>query len=95
MTRIERITRMEQHLDAAAEAVAQLHAALDRYASAREHLRILADYYDGAWRKDYEADEAGKLPDGLKRGVLSQDALYDLLCDNEALIRRMADLGSL
>ena len=29
--------------------------------------------------KDYEADERGELPPDLKRGVLSQDALYDLL----------------
>jgi hypothetical protein len=27
----------------------------------------------------YEADERGELPPDLKRGVLSQDALYDLL----------------
>ena len=46
------------------------------------------------WRKDYEADEAGTLPAGLKRGVLSQDALYDLLCEDRALLRRMAELGS-
>ena len=29
--------------------------------------------------EDYEADERGELPPDLKRGVLSQDALYDLL----------------
>ena len=28
---------------------------------------------------DYEADERGELPPDLKRGVLSQDALYNLL----------------
>ncbi|MBQ1405132.1 MAG: DUF4298 domain-containing protein [Clostridia bacterium] len=27
----------------------------------------------------YEADERGELPPDLKRGVLSQDALYELL----------------
>ena len=32
--------------------------------------------------KDYEADEAGKLPADLKRGVLSEDALFDLLEEN-------------
>ena len=42
--------------------------------------RMLEDYYSsGQWLEDYEADEQGLLPDGLKRGVLSQDALYDLL----------------
>ena len=45
-----------------------------------EKLRLLEEYYtSGQWREDYEADENGELPPDLKRGVLSQDALYDLL----------------
>ncbi|MBR2842434.1 MAG: DUF1653 domain-containing protein [Lachnospiraceae bacterium] len=45
-----------------------------------EKLRLLDAYYtSGQWREDYEADERGELPPDLKRGVLSQDALYDLL----------------
>ena len=38
-----------------------------------------AYYTSGKWREDYEADERGELPPDLKRGVLSQDALYDSL----------------
>ena len=46
----------------------------------REALRILEDYYSsGKWLADYEADEAGAYPPELKRGVLSQDGLYELL----------------
>ena len=33
----------------------------------------------GLWKEDFERDEAGHFPSGLKRGVLSEDALYDLL----------------
>ena len=45
-----------------------------------EKLRILEAYYtSGEWMEDYEADERGELPPDLKRGVLSQDALYELL----------------
>ena len=44
-------------------------------------LRGLTDYCDsGQWLKDYALDEQGRLPKWLKRGVLSQDGLYDLLC---------------
>lgn len=47
-----------------------------------EKLRLLEIYYtSGDWLDDYEADERGELPPDLKRGVLSQDALYDLLSD--------------
>ena len=40
----------------------------------------LAVYYSSdAWKRDYAADEAGLLPKDLKRGVLSEDGLYNLL----------------
>ncbi len=94
MTQMERIRRMEQYLDEASTAVAELFAALNRYADVQDKLQALADYYDGgAWLEDYEADEAGKLPKGLKRGVLSQDALYDLLSDHRELLLRMAEIA--
>ena len=42
--------------------------------------RELRDYYEnGQWLRDYEANERGELPANLKRGVLSQDGLWDLL----------------
>ena len=45
-----------------------------------ETLRLLEEYYSsGLWLADYTADEKGLLPPDLKRGVLSQDGLYDLL----------------
>lgn len=45
-----------------------------------EVLRRLSDYYSSpAWKRDYAADEAGLLPKDLKRGVLSEDGIYDLL----------------
>ena len=40
----------------------------------------LVEYYEsGQWLQDYEADERGELPRDLKRGVLSQDGLWELL----------------
>ena len=46
----------------------------------REDYEVLKGYMEsGKWRKDFEADEKGKLPAGLKRGVLSEDGLYNLL----------------
>lgn len=40
-----------------------------------------------AWKDDFGADEAGLLPEDLKRGVLSEDGLYNLLSDvREAFI---------
>ncbi len=68
--RIERIKRMEGILDAASETL-QI---------SEQDLKLLTEYYEGPlWREDFEADEAGKLPKNLKRGVLSEDAVYNLL----------------
>ena len=48
----------------------------------RMKVRLLDEYYtSGEWQKDYEADDAGLFPEDLKRGVLSQDGLYDFLME--------------
>lgn len=45
-----------------------------------ELLKALSDYYSSpAWKRDFVADEAGLLPKDLKRGVLSEDGIYNLL----------------
>ncbi|MBP5362041.1 MAG: DUF4298 domain-containing protein [Ruminococcus sp.] len=45
-----------------------------------DSLNALSDYYGSpAWKRDYAADEAGLLPKELKRGVLSEDGIYNLL----------------
>lgn len=43
--------------------------------------------------RDFEDDSAGKLPRDLRRGVLSEDAVYDLLTDHDRLLKRMKKLG--
>lgn len=49
-------------------------------------LQELMDYYEnGRWLHDYQLDEQGLLPAGLKRGVLSEDGVYNLLSDIKAL----------
>lgn len=86
MTQIERITRMEALLDKGSETVRRLEKALDDFAALQPDIDELQAYYDSDdWRTDFEADEAGKLPQDLKRGVLSEDGIYDLLSDYQCL----------
>lgn len=42
---------------------------------------LIAYYESPQWRADYEADEQGAFPPDLKRGVLSQDGVFDFLSD--------------
>ena len=90
---IERIRQMERCLDRSAQAVMHLSAALDEYAEAQEALRQLSDYYGSdTWKQDFAADSAGLLPQDLKRGVLSEDAVWNLLEDNRELQERMQEM---
>ena len=82
MEQIERITYMEQILDEATEAVSSLSEALEKYSAIQDKLQELAAYYSSEqWRQDFDDDSAGKIPNNLKRGVLSEDAVYNLLAD--------------
>ena len=46
----------------------------------RQSLAVLASYYSSReWKEDFAADEAGLLPRSLKRGILSEDGLWNLL----------------
>ena len=93
MEQIERIKTMEQHLDRASQAVIRLSAALDDYAEAQEAIRQLSAYYDSdEWKRDFSDDEQGLLPRDLKRGVLSEDAIWNLLEDSRALNARMQEV---
>ena len=57
---------------------------IERIKKMEEYYDALKEYMDsGLWLSDYEADERGELPPELKRGVLSQDGLYELLQDVE------------
>jgi hypothetical protein len=90
MNQTERITYMEQILDKVSSAVSNLSEALKRYTALLPALRELSDYYSSPlWLQDFEDDEAGRLPANLKRGVLSEDAVYDLLDENRRLLENL------
>ena len=95
MEQIERIQHFEILLDRVAPILGNLEEALDAFDGIQEDVKELAVYYeDDDWREDFEADEAGKLPADLKRGVLSEDGIYDVLSDHYALTVRLLDTVS-
>ena len=93
MEQIERIMEMERCLDESEKAIRELSEALSAFEDVQPQYRKLSDYYGSdRWMQDYEDDEAGKLPKDLKRGVLSEDAVYDLVTENRELLVRMLRL---
>jgi hypothetical protein len=95
MEQTERIRKMERCLDRASQAVMQLSAALEQYAEAQESMRELNSYYGSEeWKQDLAADEAGLLPQDLRRGVLSEDGIWNVLADSRELKERMVMIGT-
>ena len=76
----DRITHYEEIMDRIIRIVNLDGITPGVYASVLPGLKELEAYYTSPeWKEDYEADEAGLLPEGLKRGVLSEDGISDLL----------------
>ena len=90
MEQIERIKQMELRMERAAKAVMELSAAWDNFEAVQEDIAALEGYYGSKeWKQDFADDEAGLLPADLKRGVLSEDGIWNLLSDVRELNGRM------
>ena len=78
--RTDRIAHYEEIMDRIIRVVSLDGITPGVYESVLPDLKELEAYYTSPeWQEDYAADEAGLLPEGLKRGVLSQDGICDLL----------------
>lgn len=79
---ISRIQRMERYLDEVLQVIKNYPGSLKEDVVIQEKIQALADYYEnGQWLQDYDCDARGELPADLKRGVLAQDTLYNLLSE--------------
>lgn len=92
MEQTERIKEMEQKMNRASMAVMGLSAALDQFEAAKNDIDTLNTYYGSSeWKEDFDADQQNLLPKGLKRGVLSEDGLWNLLEDYRELKKRLKE----
>ena len=79
---IARIEKMEQYMNDVSEVLKNCPESIKENKEIRLKITELENYQkSGQWFLDYECDERGELPIGLKRGILSEDMLYNLLCD--------------
>lgn len=78
----ERIKEMETTFDAVQEMLKMDQLSAWQREELKEKILCLRQYQEsGQWIKDFENDERGELPLDLKRGVLSEDGLYNLLSE--------------
>lgn len=90
---IERITKMENILDDLTMIVEKSDHALTELSDSLEDLNTLKKYYESQYMKDVMADKRLEIPQDLKRGVLSEDAVHMLLTDLFELSDKMAKLS--
>lgn len=77
MNRLERIRKMESVMNRVANSLENRSPVTP---SLIQDIHVLEHYYQTEWLDDFQADERGELPEDLRRGILSEDSLYDLLC---------------
>lgn len=79
---IKRVTTYEKIFDELCVAVKENPQSITSDNRILKKYQKLISYYDSTqWRKDIELDEKGMLPKDLKRGILSEDGIYNLISD--------------
>lgn len=91
-THIEEMEQLRVSYEALIRHAEDLLDALDAH---KGDFVTLRDYYISEQREqDLLSDRQGLLPDTLKRGVLSEDELFDLMGDYREISFRMIELGT-
>lgn len=81
---ISRITKMEKIFDDLKFSFEKSKEEFYKNKNLQKKLKALTNYYEsGKWLKDYQLDEQNLLPKNLKRGILSQDGIYNFLSEVE------------
>ena len=95
MEQIERIKKFEEDYDKCKEVLEDLYRAFEEYDEIKDSLIGLFNYYYGpVWMKDYQDDQNHLIPEDMKRGVLSEDAIDDLFLDHQELVSIMEKIVS-
>ena len=89
---IERIRKNEERLDKALLSVKELEKALSSFKANAKDIKALNKYYGSkSWFKDKELYEKHEIS-GIKAGVLSEDAVWNLDDDIGSLISEMQEI---
>lgn len=76
--RLAKIREMEQILNEASSLMNKMEQLQQSWIVLLPKIRELENYYAEQWQEDYNADERGEIPSEMIRGVLSEDAVYNL-----------------
>ena len=95
MEQLERIQKMEGHLNKYAQVLADAQKALEQLEQSQTEYIQLRDYYTGqGFFDDLEYSNSPEFPENIACGVLSEDAVYDLMGEHFETAINLLDLSS-
>lgn len=91
----KRISEMEKILNEHKGLIENLRDALEKFGAYQDEYIKLRDYYfSEVYFDDLESYDKGELPANLLCGVLSEDAVYNLICENFNVAIDMIELAT-
>lgn len=89
--RLKKIAEMEELLNSLDAVTAEMEEQFEKWLAMQKDYDRLADYYHSdQWMDDHEDSNKGVIPKGMPQGVLSEDAVYNLMIRQRELAREMA-----
>lgn len=94
-TELARIRELEARYNAWQAMLPALQAAQVQWREARALLAELQHYYHGGqWMQDVQADEQGRIPADMPRGILAEDTLWNAFHQEWQLAVEWVQLGA-
>lgn len=95
MNQITRINKYESILNAANKVIKKIDKCLDEYDDIQKNIKELDIYYGSElWYQDIDDFDNHLLPKETKAGVLSEDAIYNMLANNKEIAIKMLEIAT-
>ena len=95
MSQLKRIQEMEEHLNKYSQVLAKAQSALAELEASQKNYIQLRDYYTSqVFFDDLEFSNRPDFPEDVDCGVLSEDAVYDLMGEHFEMALQLLDLSS-
>lgn len=89
----EHLLEMAERYDKSRQQLQELKSQLTALKAQQADYQDLLAYYQSDWLADYEASNQADFPTQFQHDILSQDAIYDLITDYQALAITLIETG--
>ena len=86
------ISEMEELFDKVLQTQSAFEKAIEEYRELQVEIEKLEAYYSSKqWKDDFASDERVEIPSDVKRGVLSEDGIYNMLERNKEIMEMIGE----